>query len=134
MPDNQKKAVAEITNSKQAAASIRSSIQYFNAKRDRKNHEGLPAEEKIDYVSTKIDVTGYRDQMVQEVDKMRVERNQNNDILPPESSTEKDLQVVKEQILDLNDKFDYLLYLLVKDRKIGKDQNSDEFALQPSQA
>jgi hypothetical protein len=32
LSDSQKHAIAEITNSKAAAASIRSSIQYYNAK------------------------------------------------------------------------------------------------------
>jgi hypothetical protein len=34
LSDNQKQAIAEITNSKRAAALVRSSIQLFNAKKD----------------------------------------------------------------------------------------------------
>ena len=30
---------------------------------------------------------------------------------------------MKNQILDLNDKFDYLIYVLIKDKKLAKDQS-----------
>jgi len=56
MNDGQKKAVAEITNSKQAAISIRTSIQYFNARTDYLKHKDIPVENREDYVPSKEEV------------------------------------------------------------------------------
>lgn len=42
----------------------------------------------------------------------------NEDLLPEKDQKAIDLEVVKEQILDLNDKFDYLLHVLMKEKKI----------------
>ena len=56
LSNNEKRAVAEITNSKQAAVSIRTSVQYFNAANDyRKNREIAP-EDQADYVYSKEEV------------------------------------------------------------------------------
>lgn len=54
--ENQRKAVKDITNSKQAAASIRSSIKYFNAVNDRKKNKMVPQSLRTDYVYKKKDV------------------------------------------------------------------------------
>jgi hypothetical protein len=42
----------------------------------------------------------------------------NEGLLPEKDQKALDLEVVKEQILDLNDKFDYLLFVLLKDKKL----------------
>jgi hypothetical protein len=36
------------------------------------------------------------------------------------------IEVVKEQILDLNDKFDFLVSILIKNKKIGIQQVDNE--------
>ena len=49
----------------------------------------------------------------------------NEGLLPEVDQKAIDLEVVKEQILDLNDKFDYLLFVLMKERRI--EQKNDDF-------
>lgn len=46
-------------------------------------------------------------------DEMRVERLDNEDLIP-EDVKGKHIEIVKEQIIDLNDKFDYLISLMIK--------------------
>ena len=52
LSEKQKEALAEITNSKAAAASIRSSIQYYNAKKEYQKNNMIPLEQRVDYVPT----------------------------------------------------------------------------------
>jgi len=59
-------------------------------------------------------------QMIDETDKLREERKHNEGVVPEENVVERDLGVVKNQILDLNDKFDYLVLLMLKGRKLAK--------------
>jgi hypothetical protein len=66
------------------------------------------------------EVRDYKQGMINEVDKLRIERQQNDDMVPKENPMEKDLDIVKSQILDLNDKFDYLIYLMIKNNKLSK--------------
>lgn len=44
-----------------------------------------------------------------------------------------DVEIIKEQVLDLNDKFDFLLTLLFKNEKLGveanPESNDQEFVL-----
>lgn len=48
----------------------------------------------------------------------------NENLLPEKDQKAIDIEVVKEQILDLNDKFDYLLFVMMKDKRIQpKDGN-----------
>lgn len=42
----------------------------------------------------------------------------NEGLMPEKDQKAIDLEIVKEQILDLNDKFDYLLYVMMKEKKI----------------
>jgi len=48
--------VADITNAKLAGASIRSSIQYYNAKNDHKHNHSIPLEMREDYVPNEKEV------------------------------------------------------------------------------
>jgi hypothetical protein len=41
------------------------------------------------------------------------------DIAPGEDKMRKDMDVVKDQILELNEKFDYLMFMLIKSNKIA---------------
>lgn len=122
LTDNQKKAVVEISNSKCAAASIKSSVVYFNALMDFKKNNAIPIEERTEYVYTKEDLREFKDQMIAEVDKLRVERNDNMDITSSKK-TENDIEIVKDQVLELNDKFDYLVYLFLKSQRIKKEES-----------
>src|SRR5687768_9090916 len=63
LSENQQKAVAEITNSKQAAASIRASIQYYNAKNNRLKNQEVPIALRKDYVYKKQDVNCFKTEM-----------------------------------------------------------------------
>jgi len=58
--ENQKKAVADICKQKQAASSIRTSIQYFNAKNDYMKNKDIPEEARLDYVPTYQEVRTYK--------------------------------------------------------------------------
>ena len=127
LSDPQKQAIAEITNSKAAAASIRSSIQYFNAKKEYQKNHHIPIDQRTDYVPNDAELTLMRDQMMKQVDEFWSERKLNEGLLPEKDQKAIDLEVVKEQILDINDKFDYLLFVLMKERRI--ENKSGEFQL-----
>jgi hypothetical protein len=65
-------------------------------------------------------------------DLARAERKQNEDLVPPPDSQHQELEIVKEQVIDLNDKFDYLVSLMIKNQKIAvisNAQEEDEFIL-----
>jgi hypothetical protein len=51
------------------------------------------------------------------------ERLDNEDLVPPPDQKEIDIEIVKEQILDLNDKFDYLILLMMKNKKMAKPKD-----------
>ena len=59
-----------------------------------------------------------KDSLQKQVDEFWEERKANEGLLPEKDQKAIDLEVVKEQILDLNDKFDYLLYVMMKDRRL----------------
>jgi hypothetical protein len=111
LSDNQKKAISEITNSKRAAALIRAGIQYFNAQRDNKKVEFRNPQE---YVYAQSDVAYFKETMIREGDKLKQERKENEDLVPGVDKHILDIEVMKEQIIDLNDKFDYLISLMIK--------------------
>lgn len=52
-------------------------------------------------------------------DEYKVIRNKNLDLAPPRTKKEIEIEYVKEQALDLNDKFDYIISLLMKNKKMG---------------
>lgn len=64
LSDAQKHAVAEITNSKAAAASIRTSIQYFNAKKEYVKNMNIPPHQRTDYVPTDSEVKQMKEMMI----------------------------------------------------------------------
>jgi len=113
--------VAEITNSKTAAASIRQSIQYFNAKNDYNKHLGVPPENRTDYVPTKEEVYDYKDRLQAEADQFKEMRVHNEDILPEDDMVASEVAHVKDYILDLNDKFDFLVQLFLKGKKLNTE-------------
>ena len=55
---------------------------------------------------------------------MRNERKDNEDLLPKDVHGDQ-LEVVKEQIIDLNDKFDFLISLMIRGNKLGYTQDLD---------
>ena len=118
LSDNQKQAIAEITNSRAAAASIRKSIQYFNAKKEYQNNNQIPMNQRTDYVPNQMELQQMREEMVRQVDEFQAERKMNEELMPDKDQKAIDIEIVKEQILDLNDKFDYLMYVLMKDRRL----------------
>ena len=59
-----------------------------------------------------------KEEMVRNVEEFWRERKMNENLLPERDQKAIDLEVVKEQILDLNDKFDYLLSIMMKERRI----------------
>ena len=56
---------------------------------------------------------------------MRHERKDNEDLVSKDVHGEY-LEVVKEQIIDLNDKFDFLISLMIKGNKLGYTQDVDQ--------
>ena len=52
-----------------------------------------------------------------QAEKMKVERLDNEDLIP-EDVHGNHIEIVKEQILDLNDKFDFLISLMIKNQKL----------------
>ena len=67
--------------------------------------------------------------MIEQVDLFRKERKQNEDIIPSINQVEKDVELVKQQILDLNDKFDYIIFMMIKNQKLQKEAGSKDFLL-----
>jgi hypothetical protein len=82
LSDNQKKAVAEISNSYQAASSLRSFVKYCNARVDYLKHQGIPEERRLDYVPTKHEVREFKTAMISEASKLREERKINEELVP----------------------------------------------------
>ena len=58
----------------------------------------------------------------------REEKKQNEDICPGVDQKVIDIEVIKEHIIDLNDKFDYLVNLMIKNKKIAVIKKKDEEA------
>lgn len=48
-----------------------------------------------------------------------MERKENEDLVPGVDQQVIDVEIIKEQIIDLNDKFDFLVSLLIKNQKIA---------------
>ena len=96
LSDNQKKAIAEISNSNQAASSLRSFVKYCNARVDYLKHSGIPEERRTDYVPTKIEVREFKSTMISEAAKLREERRYNEELVPKDNGIENDLQIVKD--------------------------------------
>jgi hypothetical protein len=120
LSENQKKAIAEITNSKKAAQSLRASFDYFIAKNDFIKAENLKKEvlESGDVPPSKKQLKRLKHKMEVATGYLKQERISNLDMLPRDINAE-NIDLVKEQVLDLNDKFDFLLSLLMKGQKLG---------------
>ena len=128
MNEKQKLAVTDINKFKQAGASVRATIKYYNARQEFNRNAKIPIEERYDYVPTREEVAKLRDTMYKESIEFKQVRKNNDELLPEPDVASQDLKVVKDQILDLNDKFDYLMYLMIKGEKLSKNQNKEEFA------
>lgn len=63
--------------------------------------------------------------MSKATDELKEERLNNQDLVPFDENAH-NIEVVKEQILDLNDKFDFLVTLLLKGQKLGVQVDEDE--------
>jgi hypothetical protein len=63
--------------------------------------------------------------MEEDFDKMRQERLDNMDLVPVDEKGEH-IELIKEQILDLNDKFDFLISMMIKSRKVIVKEVEDE--------
>jgi hypothetical protein len=69
----------------------------------------VPTKPELDKLKSKMTVT---------TDALRNERLNNMDMNPVDNDAI-NLDIVKEQVLDLNDKFDFLISLLVKSKQMG---------------
>jgi hypothetical protein len=67
-----------------------------------------------DYVYTPKDIAELKAEMEHETELLKAERKENEDLCPGIDQQVIDIEVVKEQILDLNDKFDFLINLMIK--------------------
>lgn len=136
LSENQKSSVSDITNSKRAAASIKTFFKYVAAKIDfSKNHQ-RDANNKIvykdngDYVYKEDEVKQFKSDMIKQADLFRDERKSNEELIENDTLGE-NVSVVKEQISELNDKFDFLVSLLLKSNKLGVSE-SQKFQLAQS--
>lgn len=59
-----------------------------------------------------------------EADRLREERLMNEELVPFDENSH-NIEVVKEQILDLNDKFDFLVSLLIKSQKLNVEVSEE---------
>ena len=66
--EKQLKAVKEITNSKQAAKSVKSFVQYINGRVDHVKNRDIPVANRSDYVNTKEDVKVLKEKMLIETE------------------------------------------------------------------
>eukprot|EP00347_Sterkiella_histriomuscorum_P010536 403375907 len=138
--EQQKKAIVEITNRKQAALSLKASLKYFIAKKEYQKK--VESDEKIannqfyqsiqdesnyqeDYVPSKQEIQVLKDRMTQAAEDMKNERATNQELLPQDVEGE-NIEVIKEQILDLNDKFDFLVKLMLEGQAIKAKSGSNE--------
>eukprot|EP00349_Pseudokeronopsis_sp_Brazil_P001786 CAMPEP_0202956460 /NCGR_PEP_ID=MMETSP1396-20130829/962_1 /ASSEMBLY_ACC=CAM_ASM_000872 /TAXON_ID= /ORGANISM="Pseudokeronopsis sp., Strain Brazil" /LENGTH=233 /DNA_ID=CAMNT_0049673483 /DNA_START=955 /DNA_END=1656 /DNA_ORIENTATION=+ len=124
LSNREKRAVAEITTSKQAAISLKTAVQYFNAVTDYKKNTELPPEQRTDYVYTREEVKELKQAMTDEADKLHQEKKHNDEMVPKENPAEKAAKIVKNQILDLNDKLDYMIMLMLKDQLLNEADGS----------
>ena len=67
-----------------------------------------------DYVYSKADLQKFKDKVFSEAAKLKKERKENEGLQKQVDETKEAVVVVKEQILDLNDKFDYLISIMLK--------------------
>ena len=58
---------------------------------------------------------------------MKAERLDNEDLIP-EDVHGNQIEIIKEQIIDLNDKFDFLVSLMIKSQKINVKHNENDDA------
>ena len=58
-----------------------------------------------------------------------MERSKNMELAPPVEQTTIDLDIVKEQIIDLNDKFDFLIFTMMKNRKLAQERGTKQFII-----
>ena len=124
--DNQKKAVADITNSKRAGALVRAGIQLFNARKDYKNNRNKAIVN--DYVYTPEEIAALKEEVERTSELHKAEKKENDDLVPGESQDVVDVEIIKEQIIDLNDKFDYLITLLLQDQQIAVSRDENDLA------
>lgn len=131
LSDGQKKAIAQITNFKSAGRSLKSSLKYFIAKKEHSRNEeakqrgdAVLPEEK-DYVATKDELKQLKQTMENDFDHMKQERYDNMDLVPVDVKGQQ-IETIKEQILDLNDKFDFLISLMIQSNKLKVRSVEDE--------
>lgn len=56
--------------------------------------------------------------MVRAAEKMKAERKNNIEEILPEDEDGSNVEIIKDQMLDINDKFDYLVSLMMRNDKI----------------
>jgi hypothetical protein len=87
---------------------------------------------RTDYVYKKKDVRYFKEQMYAQTAIFHNERMENEGLVPPPDQTDMDVEIIKDQILTLNDKFDYLLYVMMKNSKLGHEPSSSDFTVDES--
>jgi hypothetical protein len=69
-------------------------------------------------VVNKKELSKLKEEMTKRAEQMRYERLQNDDLIPNDTHGE-NLEVIKEQIIDLNDKFDFLVTLMAQTHQMN---------------
>lgn len=129
--DSQKQAIVQITNRKKAAQSLKASLKYYVAKKEYEKdkarqdmlangylHFDETNNEPDDYVPNQADLQVLRAKMVASAEAMKEEREHNKDLLPNDEQGDH-IEIIKDQILDLNDKFDYLVKLMLQGQALN---------------
>ncbi|CDW74107.1 small-conductance calcium-activated potassium channel protein [Stylonychia lemnae] len=128
MSESQKKAIVEITNRKKAAISMKASLKFYIAKTEyeadlsKKKLKSIltnaSALETADYVPTKMEIDKLKEKMIKASDEMRKERINNNEEILPIDEDGNNIELIKNQVLDINDKFDYMVQMLLKSNQL----------------
>jgi|JI7StandDraft_1071085.scaffolds.fasta_scaffold568662_1 hypothetical protein len=74
-------------------------------------------EEEQDYVPTAEELLQLQIQMEKDFNKMKTERLDNENIVPFDEKKH-NIKTAKEQVLDLNDKFDFLVKIMMQSHTI----------------
>ena len=138
LSDNQKQAVSEITNARNAAKSVKAYIQYVQTKHDfryyKKKRQTVEGFEPDDYEPKAEEVTYWKKNMQKHVEAYRKERmdNINLNLTRVPNIADEHVEVIKENVLDIQTKFDYLLSLMMRSKLLKKE--GGQFSLGPGGA
>lgn len=90
---------------------------------DEINEDYVPSKQEIDYLKEKMNLAA---------EAMKSERIMNSELLPVDDQGES-IEVIKEQMLDINDKFDFLVKLMLEGKAIQAKRTLTEQVIHETQ-